>query len=316
MSKTLNVNSGDYKVKVSSGNTITLDTGAGVGNVQVTGNITIAGTTTTVNSTDLELVDNLILLNKGETGAGVTENTSGIQIDRGTATDALLIFDEQTSFNDPVTQTVKAGTFVFKTADNAIIGLRTNAITTGGGDLYLINSGTGVISVSGTNNYEAQITDDDDIPNKKYVDDSITTGIQTITIQSIARGDSALNLFDESIDGGVSNLKITIDGAEVAQFKKNTTEIEDIVFQDNTISSLTSATDLTLSSSGTSFVTIDGILKMPVQTSGTSVNPGTNIAVYGKDPATGNSGVWYTNKNSYEDELISTNRSLLFSMLF
>ena len=55
---------------------------------------------------------------------------------------------------------------------------------------------------------------------------------------------------------------------------------------------------------------------MPVQTTGTSVNPGTNIAVYGKDPATGNSGVWYTNKDSYEDELISTNRSLLFSMLF
>ena len=108
----------------------------------------------------------------------------------------------------------------FKTADNAIIGLRTNAITTGGGDLYLINSGTGVISVSGTNNYETQITDDDDVPNKKYVDDAITTGIQTITIQSIARGDSGLNLFDESIDGGVSNLKITIDGAEVAQFQK------------------------------------------------------------------------------------------------
>ena len=39
-------------------------------------------------------------------------------------------------------------------------------------------------SVSGTNNYETQITDDDDVPNKKYVDDAITTGIQTITIQS------------------------------------------------------------------------------------------------------------------------------------
>ena len=33
MSKTLNVNSGNYKVKVPSGNTITLDTGTGVGNV-------------------------------------------------------------------------------------------------------------------------------------------------------------------------------------------------------------------------------------------------------------------------------------------
>ena len=316
MSKTLNVNSGDYKVKVPSGQSITFDTGAGVGNVQITGNITIAGTQTVVNSQELDIVDNIITLNKGETGSGVTENTSGIEIDRGTALNAQMVFDEQTSFNDPITQTVKPGTFVFKTTDNAIIGLRTNAITTGGGDLYLINSGTGVISVSGTNNYEAQVTEDDDVPNKKYVDDAITTGIQTITIQSIARGDSALNLFDESIDGGVSNLKITIDGAEVAQFKKNTTEIEDIVFQDNTISSLTSATDLTLSSSGTSFVTIDGILKMPIQTSGTSVNPGTNIAVYGKDPATGNSGVWYTNKDSYEDELISTNRSLLFSMLF
>ena len=87
-------------------------------------------------------------------------------------------------------------------------------------------------------------------------------------------------------------------------------------FQDNTISTLTSATDLTLSSSGTSFVTIDGILKMPVQAGGTSINPGTNIAVYGKDPAIGNSGVWYKNKDAYEDELISTNRSLLFSMLF
>ena len=316
MSKILNVNTGNYVARVSSGNTITLDTGTQAGTVVVTGDLQINGTQTTVNSQTLDLVDNIITLNKGENGAGVTENTAGIQIDRGTASDAFMVFDEQTSFNDPVTQTVKAGTFVFKTADNAIIGLRTNAITTGGGDLYLINSGTGVISVSGTNDYETQITDDDDVPNKKYVDDAITTGIQTITIQSIARGDSGLNLFDESIDGGVSNLKITIDGAEVAQFKKNTTEIEDIVFQDNTISTLTSATDLTLSSSGTSFVTIDGVLKMPVQASGTSVNPGTNIAIYGKDPAIGNSGVWYKNKDAYEDELISTNRSLLFSMLF
>jgi hypothetical protein len=316
MSKILNVNTGNYVARVSSGNTITLDTGTQAGTVVVTGDLQINGTQTTVNSQTLDLVDNIITLNKGENGAGVTENTAGIQIDRGTASDAFMVFDEQTSFNDPITQTVKAGTFVFKTADNAIIGLRTNAITTGGGDLYLINSGTGVISVSGTNNYETQITDDDDVPNKKYVDDAITTGIQTITIQSIARGDSGLNLFDESIDGGVSNLKITIDGAEVAQFKRNTTEIEDIVFQDNTISTLTSATDLTLSSSGTSFVTIDGVLKMPIQASGTSVNPGTNIAIYGKDPAIGNSGVWYKNKNAYEDELISTNRSLLFSMLF
>tara|TARA_B100000900_G_scaffold351670_1_gene318907 strand:- start:222 stop:1169 length:948 start_codon:yes stop_codon:yes gene_type:complete len=315
MSKTLNVNIGNYKVKVPDGGTITLDTGS-TGNVIATGNLQVAGTQTTVNSQNLDITDNIIVLNKGESGQGITENTSGIQIDRGTASDALFIFDELVTHNDPVSQTNKPGTFVFKRANGAINGIFTTSIATGGGDLYLINSGTGVISVSGTNNYEAQITEDDDIPNKKYVDDAIVQGIETITIQSIARGDSNLTLFDDSVDGGVSNLKFTIDGAEVAQFKRNSTEIEDIVFQDNTISTLTSATDLTLSSSGTSFVTIDGVLKMPIQANGATITPGTNIAVYGKDPAIGNSGVWYTNKNSYEDELISTNRSLLFSMLF
>ena len=60
--------------------------------------------------------------------------------------------------------------------------------------------GTVVINVSGTNNYETQVTADDDIPNKKYVDDAITTGIQTIQITSVARGNTAVNLFDDSLD--------------------------------------------------------------------------------------------------------------------
>ena len=316
MSKILNVNTGNYVARVASGNTITLDTGAQAGTVVITGDLQINGETTTVSSQQLDLVDNIITLNKNESGAGVTLNQAGIQIDRGSLTDALLVFDEDISFNDAITQTVKPGTFVLKTADNAIIGLRTNAITTAGGDLFLINSGTGVISVSGTADYENQVTDDDDIPNKKYVDDTVTTGIQTITIQSIQRGDSALNLYDSGLDAGVSAFRVSIDGTEVALFKRGSTEIEDIVFENNTISTVTSATDLTLSSSGTSFVVIDGVLKMPIQSDATSFTPGDNIVVYGKDPGFGNSGVYYTNKNNYEDELISTNRSLMFSMLF
>ena len=303
MSKILNVNTGNYVARVASGNTITLDTGAQAGTVVITGDLQINGETTTVSSQQLDLVDNIITLNKNESGAGVTLNQAGIQIDRGSLTDALLVFDEDISFNDPITQTVKSGTFVLKTADNAIIGLRTNAITTAGGDLFLINSGTGVISVSGTADYENQVTDDDDIPNKKYVDDTVTTGIQTITIQSIQRGDSALNLYDSGLDAGVSAFRVSIDGTEVALFKSGSTEIEDIVFENNTISTVTSATDLTLSSSGTSFVVIDGVLKMPIQSDATSFTPGDNIVVYGKDPGFGNSGVYYTNKNNYEDEL-------------
>lgn len=37
-------------------------------------------------------------------------------------------------------------------------------------DIVLQPKGTGVVSVAGTTDYEANVTDDDDIPNKKYVD--------------------------------------------------------------------------------------------------------------------------------------------------
>jgi len=44
---------------------------------------------------------------------------------------------------------------------------------TDSGDLTLIGTGTGVVKVKGTDNYRLQVTDNDDIPNKDYVDFSI-----------------------------------------------------------------------------------------------------------------------------------------------
>lgn len=56
--------------------------------------LTVNGTTTTVNTTDLNVKDNLIVLNNGETGAGVSKGTAGIEIHRGTAARYRLVFDE------------------------------------------------------------------------------------------------------------------------------------------------------------------------------------------------------------------------------
>lgn len=52
--------------------------------VIINGDLTVTGNTNTVNTTNLEIVDNEIVLNSGETGAGVTAGTAGISIDRGT----------------------------------------------------------------------------------------------------------------------------------------------------------------------------------------------------------------------------------------
>lgn len=62
--------------------------------VAVTGNLTVSGTLTSVNTTNTEIADNSIVLNNGETGAGVTAGTAGIEIDRGTEDSATLQWNE------------------------------------------------------------------------------------------------------------------------------------------------------------------------------------------------------------------------------
>ena len=64
------------------------------GNLTVTGNVISNGTQFTVNSTTVTTADNVIVLNKGEVGTGVTNNIAGLQIDRGSASDFQLVFDE------------------------------------------------------------------------------------------------------------------------------------------------------------------------------------------------------------------------------
>ena len=62
--------------------------------VTVTGNLTVSGTQTTVNSQDTDIQDRVIVLNKGEAGAGVTGGTSGLEVDRGSSTNSRIVYDE------------------------------------------------------------------------------------------------------------------------------------------------------------------------------------------------------------------------------
>ena len=64
------------------------------GNAIVTGNLTVNGTLTSVNTTNTEIADNSIVLNNGETAAGVTAGTAGFEIDRGTADNATFQWNE------------------------------------------------------------------------------------------------------------------------------------------------------------------------------------------------------------------------------
>ncbi len=64
------------------------------GNLTLTGNFVHNGQSFTSNATTVTTKDNIIVLNQGEVGTGVTAGKAGIQIDRGDAADFQLIFDE------------------------------------------------------------------------------------------------------------------------------------------------------------------------------------------------------------------------------
>lgn len=169
MAQVLQTN-GDYLIKTGEGNDITLNTGPGVGRVLVTGNLVVEGDTLTVSAENLNVNDNIITLNYGESGAGVSLIYSGIKIDRGTELPASFVYDE--SFDTFQIVTGAEGAYGFTNSRIKTRYILTDP-DTDSGDLTVINQGVGVIKVTGTQDYEEQITDDDDIPNKKYVDDAI-----------------------------------------------------------------------------------------------------------------------------------------------
>ena len=62
------------------------------GNVTITGNLTVNGTTTTVNSNTVNIGDNIIVLNADETGTASQD--AGIEVERGTDANVQLKYDE------------------------------------------------------------------------------------------------------------------------------------------------------------------------------------------------------------------------------
>ena len=95
-------------------------------NVAITGDLTVSGTTTTVNSETISLADNIIALNSNFTSGSPTEDT-GISVTRGGSAAKTLLWDET---NDK--WTVGSETFVAGTFEGNLTGNVTGDIT---GDL-------------------------------------------------------------------------------------------------------------------------------------------------------------------------------------
>ena len=87
------------------------------GNVIVGGDLTVSGTTTTINTETLLLADNVITVNSNE--AGTPSQDGGIEVERGTSTNKTLLWDETNDRWTVGSETFVAGTFTGGLSGNA-----------------------------------------------------------------------------------------------------------------------------------------------------------------------------------------------------
>jgi len=213
---------------------------------------------------------------------------------------------------------------------------------TDSGDLTLIGFGTGVVKVLGTTNYEQQVTNDDDIPNKKYVDDAI---LGNPSFQ-IVRGDTRITSFDTSdpidqdffpigplnVNPPESQIAIIVNNKRIVRITEQNFELRGLSFisgdpQGQDITSLPGPASVTISAtaldsnliletSGTGKVEISYALQFDAINLDNVPAIVTNTTVLYNGPIkAGTSGLYAVN-NNYRDEIVLRNRAILFSMIF
>jgi hypothetical protein len=350
MGQFLRVN-GDYNIRAGDGAKITLDTGSAAsgGSVRVTGNLVVEGDTFNISTTNLTIEDNIISLNTGEVGPGVSLIYSGIEIERGNTSsitpqnNASFLYDESTD-SWILAHGSAPGPFNFDASSLRLKQILTNS-TTDSGDLTLIGTGTGVVKVIGTTTYEAQVTHDDDLPNKKYVDDAIQNN-PTFQIVAPQSQDTKVVIADKEITPntsgtagslayftattthstyGESAVSIIVDNALVGQFYTNRFEIGDLEVgggpDRNEITSRASITNENI------YVRTQGTGKLQtnyaIQVENIGVVPSyvsNSVLLYAAAPSIGTTGLYFVNDSAevakQNGELISKNKALVFSMLF
>jgi hypothetical protein len=331
MSKVLRVGASNYKVAVNNGGTITLDVGTSPGKVVVTGDLIVQGETTSINTTQITIEDQILILNKGfdangnalDFAAGIEDNgsgrVSGIEINRGSNPSyppARMVFDEAITWFDSQTGTTKSGAFSISADNNNnfMIGLRTNAIITKDNADLVFSIGTGTLSVRGSvGNYEDRCTDPDDIPNVQFVDDFVVSYFETTPPEFLKVGDSVLQIYDDSEDPETL-LQLRLNNEPAAEWRPGSFEVQNIRIAGNEISTTTSNQDLIISSDGSGSVVVNDVLKLTISSDPAYEVDG--VKVYAKTQAYGGSGIFFVNKENNRDELISKSKAIAYSMIF
>lgn len=181
----------------SAGGTVTIDD-----NLVVSGDLTINGTTTTVNTATLNVSDNIVVLNNDVTGSP-TEN-AGIEVERGTSTNVLVRWNET---NDKWELTNDGTTYgnIVTTADSGTI---TSTMIADGTIVNAdINASAAIALSKLASGTSAQIVlaNGSGVPTYTTVSGDITisnTGVVSIAANSVALGTDTTGNYVSDITAG------------------------------------------------------------------------------------------------------------------
>jgi len=224
MPKIVRTTDTDYRIITGDGGTITLDTTNATGNlsgtVVVKGDLEVNGGTTTIESIIATIDDNILLLSAGNTSSGLPVSldrprSSGIEIERGSLANSRWVYDDGIGWD--LGGVTGIGAWIGTQGDigaEQILPIKTSGIVSDH-NLY-VDTNDGVISVSGTNNYELKIwnydngvitpdpitneitQDDDNIPNAKAVRDIVDYSLATVVIDKIQEDNSSIEVVDKN----------------------------------------------------------------------------------------------------------------------
>ena len=349
MSKILKVSESNYRVQVQEGGTITLDTGTDNGIVIVTGDLRVMGNTTTIDTANMTIEDNIILLNKGETGAGITEGTSGLEISRGTLDNAQLLFDESLTHWDQTEGAGRGdgtggadlnGTFVLQTEAGTLSSLKVAGIVAPEDldltfdlrnkpyALRIANADATAYSSRVFVGLNVTAVNDNLIPNRKFITQyvaasGLTTGMadvdkiyKTNGLPPVAGG-----IIQTQITASLTKLEFLVRSGSPSALNVRAEINSAGLFVDNVNSFLNtvqtkpgSAATLLLKGDSQN-VEVDSFFNLTNQITTPLAQSGRNKIFSRAVTGPGKTGLFFTNTTT-ADELVAKNRALLFSMLF
>ena len=173
-----------------------------------------------------------------------------------------MMYDSSLPRLDPVTNTIKSGAFRVQDSDNNLIGIYTNSISTyDNQNLNLLSTGTGIVTVTGTVNYEQQVfnyvngtidnsqlsspIDPDALINAQALIDYVAAYDFSDTEDRIVSVDDP-NTYVVALGGSEKTVNVIINGEPTVNFTETQTRMHRVIISDNSIKSFGTGVDLKL----------------------------------------------------------------------